>query len=247
MGTVYENQYTFVIISRCIIFRIRSVSYKSCRENQNTHFVFGNFLPKIVPFMRRGKIWYSNRQLRDDNIKQRMCTACWVAQATGTHSEFVTLTAFPRQQWLCERASLLRCTHFACPVNFHFVTSVCGRQLWIVCVSEVAVQRFGCHSACLGLLVALRTVWCDTQHHVLVSWTQGSLLTVTHTPTRTHARTTHIHAFLTQGCYKHMVLLCGLSCNTDLIYAPRFVLLWPWRKPLESSEVFYVLFLWDSF
>jgi len=25
---------------------------KSCRENQNTHFMFSNFFPKIMKFMR---------------------------------------------------------------------------------------------------------------------------------------------------------------------------------------------------
>jgi len=31
---------------------MRNVSDKSYRENQNTHFIFNNFFPYIVPFMR---------------------------------------------------------------------------------------------------------------------------------------------------------------------------------------------------
>jgi len=31
---------------------MRNVSDKIYRENQNTHFMFNNFLPKIVSFMR---------------------------------------------------------------------------------------------------------------------------------------------------------------------------------------------------
>jgi len=31
---------------------MKNVSYKVCRENQNTNYMFDNFLPKIVPFMR---------------------------------------------------------------------------------------------------------------------------------------------------------------------------------------------------
>jgi len=31
---------------------MRNVSDKSCRENQNTHFVFSNFFSKLVRFMR---------------------------------------------------------------------------------------------------------------------------------------------------------------------------------------------------
>jgi hypothetical protein len=30
--------------------------------------------------------------------------ACWITKATDTHSEYVTLIAFPLQQWLRERA-----------------------------------------------------------------------------------------------------------------------------------------------
>ena len=51
-GTSHADQYTFFITSRSFLLRMRNVSYKSCRENQNTHFVFRNFFFKIVPFMR---------------------------------------------------------------------------------------------------------------------------------------------------------------------------------------------------
>ena len=62
-GTLRENRCTFMIISREIRLRMRNVSDKICKENQNTHFVFNNSPlppPKIVPFVRKcGKIWYS--------------------------------------------------------------------------------------------------------------------------------------------------------------------------------------------
>jgi hypothetical protein len=45
----------------------------------------------------------------DDNMAQRI--AWWITKATDTHSEFVTLIAFPLQQWLHERASMLRYTY----------------------------------------------------------------------------------------------------------------------------------------
>jgi hypothetical protein len=51
-GTLHEDQYTFMIISRSVLLRTRNVSDKICTENQNTHFVLRNFFPKIVPFMR---------------------------------------------------------------------------------------------------------------------------------------------------------------------------------------------------
>ena len=37
--------------------------------------------------------------------------------ATDTHSEYVILIAFPRQQWLCERASVLRYVDIASLVS----------------------------------------------------------------------------------------------------------------------------------
>ena len=41
--TSHEDRYTFVIISSSLLLTMRNVSDKSCTENQNTNFVFGNF------------------------------------------------------------------------------------------------------------------------------------------------------------------------------------------------------------
>jgi hypothetical protein len=51
-GTLHEDVCTFMLISRWILLRMRNASDKRCTENQNTHFMFNNFFPKIVPFMR---------------------------------------------------------------------------------------------------------------------------------------------------------------------------------------------------
>jgi hypothetical protein len=40
------------------------------------------------------------RQATDDNNKMRMRNACWITKATDTHSEYVIVLAFLRQQWL---------------------------------------------------------------------------------------------------------------------------------------------------
>jgi len=40
-----------------------------------------------------------------------MRIACWITKATSTHSGYVILIAFPKQQWLHERASLLSYTN----------------------------------------------------------------------------------------------------------------------------------------
>jgi hypothetical protein len=51
-----------------------------------------------------------------NNIIRRMRIASWIPKATDTHSEYVILIAFPLQQWLHERASVLRYTQVACLV-----------------------------------------------------------------------------------------------------------------------------------
>jgi hypothetical protein len=56
------------------------------------------------------------RQATGDNIIRRMRFACPITKATDTHSEYVILIAFPRQQWLRERVLLLRYTYVACLV-----------------------------------------------------------------------------------------------------------------------------------
>jgi hypothetical protein len=48
-----------------------------------------------------------------DSITRPMRFACWITKATNTLPEYVILTAFPRQQWLSERASVL-CLYVYC-------------------------------------------------------------------------------------------------------------------------------------
>jgi hypothetical protein len=50
-------------------------------------------------------------QATDNNIIRRMRFACWITKATDTYSEYVIIITFPRQQWLRERAPILRHTY----------------------------------------------------------------------------------------------------------------------------------------
>ena len=54
-GTVHEDQHKFKTVSRRIILRVKNVSDKICRENQNAHFIFSGVFfggGAIVPFMK---------------------------------------------------------------------------------------------------------------------------------------------------------------------------------------------------
>jgi hypothetical protein len=52
-GTLHEDHNTYLITSRLFLLKMRNVSDKGCRENQNTNFIFNKFLLfQIVLFMR---------------------------------------------------------------------------------------------------------------------------------------------------------------------------------------------------
>ena len=43
-----------------------------------------------------------------NKVERCMRFACWITKATDTHSEYVIFIVLPQQQWLRERASMLR-------------------------------------------------------------------------------------------------------------------------------------------
>ena len=84
----YTKTYVFMIIPGWIRDRMRNVSDRSCRENQNTHFIFNNFF-----FLRKWcRLWgivekYGrDRQATDDDIIQRQRFASWTPKATNTQN-----------------------------------------------------------------------------------------------------------------------------------------------------------------
>jgi len=43
MGTLHDDQYTFLSISRSFLLKVKNISHKICIEKENKHFVFSNF------------------------------------------------------------------------------------------------------------------------------------------------------------------------------------------------------------
>jgi hypothetical protein len=68
-ATLHEDRYTFLIISRSDLLGMRTVSDKSFRGNQNTHFMLNNFF-----FVKSCHLW--------DNV-ERYCSA---GQTTGDNT-----------------------------------------------------------------------------------------------------------------------------------------------------------------
>jgi hypothetical protein len=110
-GNLHEDRCTF--ISPRILPKTRNVSDKNCRENQNTRLVFQKFLSENRAVY---EIMWKNMAKPDKSQMTiwRTCFSCWIPKATNTHSEYVILIAFPLQQWLHERSSMLRYTYITC-------------------------------------------------------------------------------------------------------------------------------------
>jgi hypothetical protein len=94
-GSLRDGQYAFFIISCSILIRIRNVSSKSCRENQNTRFMFIFFENGTVyeikwkkMYIRTGHKWqYGACALHAGYLKQhththRICNTYCFSTAT---------------------------------------------------------------------------------------------------------------------------------------------------------------------
>jgi hypothetical protein len=82
---------------------MRNISGKRCTENK-TYFILNTFFRKSCRLRDNVEKYGTARQATDNNIIGHMRFACWVTKATDTHSGYVLLIAFPRQQLLRERA-----------------------------------------------------------------------------------------------------------------------------------------------
>ena len=101
------------------------------------------FFPKVVPLWDNVGKHGRARKATDDNITWRIRFECWINNTTDTHSECVTLIAFPRKQSLRERASsplYVRC--MSCWVLF-WCKKRCYGQMGHIC-------KFNIHTATHG-------------------------------------------------------------------------------------------------
>jgi hypothetical protein len=100
------------MMSWSVLLRTRNISDKGCTENQNTRFTYNNFY-----FENRAVYEITWKNILEPGRLQttvwNMRIACWIPKATKALSGYVTLIAFPLQQWLHECASMLRYTYLA--------------------------------------------------------------------------------------------------------------------------------------
>jgi len=69
-----EDKYTYLIISHSFLLRMRMVSEKNCRKNQNTYIRFSNFfLFKLCCSWNKMEKCCRARQATDDNMMHAHC------------------------------------------------------------------------------------------------------------------------------------------------------------------------------
>jgi len=93
---------------------MKNFSDKTCRENQNTHFMLNN-IPHPLP-KKSCLLWVNAEKYgrdRQATYYNRSHAHCMLEpKVTNTHSEYVILIALPLQ----ESASMLRYTYIGCLV-----------------------------------------------------------------------------------------------------------------------------------
>jgi len=78
-----------MIISRSVLHRLRNVSDKNSRENQNTHFLLKkkNIYQKSCRLQENVEEYGRAGEATDENTIWRTRVACWITETTDTHSE----------------------------------------------------------------------------------------------------------------------------------------------------------------
>ena len=80
----------YLNLSRWILLRMKNVSSRICRWNQNIHFVFSNFLFRKSFRLLANVVEY----LAPDRLQMtiwHMRIACWIHKATNTHLQYVII------------------------------------------------------------------------------------------------------------------------------------------------------------
>ena len=73
---------------------MRNITDKSCRENQDIHFIFNNFFKKLYHLWDNVEKYGRDRAATDDSIIQSMRLEFWITKATDTHLDYVVLPSW---------------------------------------------------------------------------------------------------------------------------------------------------------
>jgi hypothetical protein len=115
--SAWRPTYIFTI-PRSIILKMKNF-FRKILQKCKAHVLWGKafFFWKWCRLRDNVKNYVRVGHATADNIMKRMRIAYWITKAKDKHSEYVIPIAYPRQQWLRERAAMLRYTYIACTVG----------------------------------------------------------------------------------------------------------------------------------
>jgi len=142
-ATLLEDHYTFMIISRSVLLKMRNDSDKRHRKIQNTHFVLNNSPRPPDSCAVYEAMWKGTSKPERPQMKIRhMRIAYWITKFSHTLRTCNSLlTAFPRQKCLLGSASMLHVyTCLVCLVLIHYVCRPIFRQLVALLCSLYSIR-----------------------------------------------------------------------------------------------------------
>ena len=84
MGFLHEDQCMFLILSHLVLHRMRNISDKSCRENENTLLYSIIFLKNHAIY---GIMWKTSLETSKPSMTiWHLGIACWILKARNTLS-----------------------------------------------------------------------------------------------------------------------------------------------------------------
>jgi len=163
MGTLHQDLFAYMIISRSVLHRTRNVSDKCRVENQNTHLTFNNFF-----FRKSCRLWDNLQNTvrldrhRWQTIRRRkdaFFTPDNQGKTPDKHPCYLILIPISRQQRLRERASMLRCTTLPVLLNVDNSYRTSSRTL-----EPLKIRALGCfrnsegYNICSALILLLLAI-----------------------------------------------------------------------------------------
>ena len=110
--------FTFMTISRWLLLRMRNVSYKYCRENQDTHCMYRAIYEIMWSSQRRCKRQYGGALYSlSVRLHWRKHTPALMHARTHPHAHTEIFNISCPHQWFRERGWMLRYTCIACLVT----------------------------------------------------------------------------------------------------------------------------------
>jgi hypothetical protein len=108
-GTVHEDLFAFMI-SCSVLLWMRSALDKSCRENQNIHFMFCNCIENCAVYETVER--YGRARQATADIMWCVLFTCWITMATISNSEYSCNTyCLYTTRMLHRHASVLCCMY----------------------------------------------------------------------------------------------------------------------------------------